>query len=858
MNILTHLAISLCAAHGVASDFSSAAAGFSIEKPAREWELVTKPGPHGIASLSLQPPLKGGAVKFSIELSTASALDIEQQRANRDLLLEQIEGLDGIHDAVSLDFQIAGLDAPGLQIEQDSAGTTYLLRQAYLVSQGLQYKCQFYAPKQEFDSYEALFDKALASFTVVQLNGEARREAQLVALAAKCGSEVEWLTDWNQAAQRAKSEGRLIVVAVQSVTGFDIGDQIARGPFMNLDVLRLLHERFVVLRWRKGMGAPFERQDVFGLGPSTFGSGLLIVTSEGEVQQQAFLIEANAVYDILLDSLGDSMRDHSAPLAPEDSSEQEQVQFLLRSGQLERADALLKKRDSSADPLRRAWLRAELCRLRRDDLGALGALDEALELWSASSERDVAVRSRLRLDRANILASSGAASESEETLDRLLSSESELPTDVFTEACLLKGSLRLQAMDRPAAVRAWTPLVEDHPDSRWAWMVAAAMTGPGWDYEIFPNLQWPPAEQRRLALLPEPAQRTSRDVSQADMIESAAAYLIDAQQSDGSWWSPADYASLAVLRDDYAMAATAIGGRALLRLEERPEAQAAAHKALAWLLRRRALLEQSDSLPVVFMDYAVWSRSYGVFFLADCLDAGVGDESVVRELMGKYIADLVVRQQANGGWSYYLSGTAGGEALPQAISFTTATVVMALERALQVDAGLAGDVLSRGLDCLEALRGPAQTFGYFLHGENVAQGRRTGASVKGAAARGPACALALLRGSREDGREMKSRIELYLEHLPAFGDQRRKALMHAGLDGQGSHYLLYDYSTAAEARRELGRKGLSRSLRKRLKLDLLEQLRACRNVDGSYVDNPLIGVDTATGLALSCLLDLVD
>ncbi|MHC4822600.1 MAG: hypothetical protein ACYTEP_01115 [Planctomycetota bacterium] len=37
---------------------------------------------------------------------------------------------------------------------------------------------------------------------------------------------------------------------------------------------------------------------------------------------------------------------------------------------------------------------------------------------------------------------------------------------------------------------------------------------------------------------------------------------------------------------------------------------------------------------------------------------------------------------------------------------------------------------------------------------------------------------------------------------------------------------------------------------------ILRQVRACRNVDGSFLDNPLLGVDSATGLALQALLDL--
>ncbi len=70
--------------------------------------------------------------------------------------------------------------------------------------------------------------------------------------------------------------------------------------------------------------------------------------------------------------------------------------------------------------------------------------------------------------------------------------------------------------------------------------------------------------------------------------------------------------------------------------------------------------------------------------------------------------------------------------------------------------------------------------------------------------------------------------------------------------------MLFDYSTGAEALGELGRKGVKRRLRTKVETAILEQLRACRNEDGSFIDNPLIGVDVATGLALSCMLDLME
>jgi len=176
---------------------------------------------------------------------------------------------------------------------------------------------------------------------------------------------------------------------------------------------------------------------------------------------------------------------------------------------------------------------------------------------------------------------------------------------------------------------------------------------------------------------------------------------------------------------------------------------------------------------------------------------------------------------------------------------------------LQAGADVDPDRLARGLRCLEQLRSPEGTFAYFLHGADVEQGSLSGTSPQGSAARGPACALALVRGSREQSSDLNARFEMYVEHLDGFGAQRRKALMHAGAFTQGSHYLLYDYSTASEALLQaVADGGIPERLAKKVHKAILQQVRACRNQDGSFVDNPLMGVDTASGLALQALLDL--
>ena len=205
---------------------------------------------------------------------------------------------------------------------------------------------------------------------------------------------------------------------------------------------------------------------------------------------------------------------------------------------------------------------------------------------------------------------------------------------------------------------------------------------------------------------------------------------------------------------------------------------------------------------------------------------------------------LAERQKANGGWSYYLSPTLSGSAKPsgQAISFTTATVVLALQRAAASEVALPSGMLDAGLRSLEQMRESNGVFSYFLEADG-SQARRTG--IPGAAGRGPMCCLPLVQAQREDLDALRIRLKLFTENLPELAREQGKVLMHAGADTQGSHYLLYDYAMTALAIR-----ALPAAEQKSLRAPVLDVLLAARCADGSYVDNPQIGRHAGTALAL--------
>jgi hypothetical protein len=839
-------------------EFSSAEAGFKIKVPAEEWAMQTAPGEHGISALGMGPPALGGLVQLTVQVLSTTATDLAGMAAARDALLKQVESIDGIRNAVKIEMEIAGMTVPGLELEQDAQGQTYFVRQAYLLSQGLQYKFQFHAPKDQFADHEKNFQAAVASFEVVALAGEAVHQAKLRELANRCGSEVEIYDNWDTVSAAARAEKKLIVVSVQAIPGFEIGDQVKRGVFMDLDIVKLMNHRFKALQWRRGMGAPFEEQDRFGMGPSTFGTGMLVVTPDGDVVRQIFLLEAAAVYDVLIDVL----RGHPqifTPKPPADADRWHTIEFLLRSGQVDAARTLLEEREGDDVSAEEWWLRFEYYRLMRRGDQAMRAL---MKVQANESMLNGPVsEARASMGFVGLFAVTGDPALAAEHLTQILKWPDlpkeiarELPSDLHAEALLMKGALSLQAKDRAGCEEAWLELTAKFPETRWAWMVAGWMTGPGWKVDVWPDLRWPEAKDKRYAFMPKPA--SAKVIKNTDqLINGAARFLLASQLSDGSWTSLTSYNDRKELADDFELASTAICGRALLRMPNNARAQAAAERALNWLIQQREVLNREESPPVVFMDYTVWSRSYCVYFLAECLEQNIGDAEAVRAEIKNCLKDLADRQQGNGGWSYYLSTQVGGEAAAQSISFTSATVVMAWEKAKAVGVEIDEEILNRGLACMEALRSENHTFAYFLNGADIETSTQASAGIEGSAARGPSCALSLVRGGRENWEQMVPRFELYIQKLSIFGDQHHKALMHAGPAAQGSHYLLYDYSTGAEALRE-GWDHLPKDLRKTARNTIMRELRRCLNADGSFIDNPLMGTDTCTGMALATLLDL--
>ena len=143
------------------------------------------------------------------------------------------------------------------------------------------------------------------------------------------------------------------------------------------------------------------------------------------------------------------------------------------------------------------------------------------------------------------------------------------------------------------------------------------------------------------------------------------------------------------------------------------------------------------------------------------------------------------------------------------------------------------------------MRAETGLFAYMLyHPSGLAQHQSPPAS----AGRGPACELALFVGARSNRERLFKAQELFEEHSPRLSAELGKALMHAGPDGQGSHYLFFDYLMAS---RSLAK--LPKPKTRRARALLLELILAARLEDGSFLDTPVNGRVYGTAAALLSL-----
>lgn len=338
--------------------------------------------------------------------------------------------------------------------------------------------------------------------------------------------------------------------------------------------------------------------------------------------------------------------------------------------------------------------------------------------------------------------------------------------------------------DRTGAQAVWEELLKKHPESPWAWKAAANLLGTGAFVNGNERLTRPPAE-----LVAAFAQQPRGE-------GDAAAYLVKTQREDGTWPAPLE---ILYPSPHLVVAATALCGRSLIGHDAK-----AVERALRYV-RAHDIGPSGDGE----FDYTIWAQICVLDFYAAC---GLPKDC---EEIARSMAD---RQERNGGWSYSsaVSGT----------SFVTAAAILALRAARDAGSKIDPEMIRRAEACVKSMRGKDGLYAYCVG---------TPATVEGAL-RTPLCEYAI-------GGDLDSAFAIYLKHRRAFSKESGKSLLHTGPEGQGCHYLGFDYAMAALA------VGKREEVRKALREDVL----AAQRGDGSILHSPMMGAPVGTALGLLAL-----
>jgi hypothetical protein len=327
-------------------------------------------------------------------------------------------------------------------------------------------------------------------------------------------------------------------------------------------------------------------------------------------------------------------------------------------------------------------------------------------------------------------------------------------------------------------------------------------------------------------------------------IRRGVAYLVKAQNKDGSWGSPASnlwdiYAPVPGSYYAFAVASSALATSALLEVGAgQPGVDGAIRKATDYLLEKHAVRRvTTDTL------YNTWALAYALETFARLL-AREKDEAR-RAALGKAAAstvDYLRRYEfVDGGWGYYDFDTHTQTPGPGATSFTTATVLVALRMAADQGVDVPKRLTERGLRLLKACAKPDGSFTYDFDLRFVPQ---MGVNkIKGSLARTPACLEALADWGEKVAPEKRAQA---FENLERYGHflriARKYPIPHETWYQNSGYFCFYGYYYASRMLERLAPEA------RPLQQDRIAgHLVPLQEEDGSWWDYQLYGYHKAYG-----------
>jgi hypothetical protein len=350
---------------------------------------------------------------------------------------------------------------------------------------------------------------------------------------------------------------------------------------------------------------------------------------------------------------------------------------------------------------------------------------------------------------------------------------------------------------------------------------------------------------------PTAVERQPVDVAQT--IDDAVAWLVANQAEDGSWGSHHSPRPIEVLasipgsQEAFRVATTALCVTALQECPRAGEAGArAVEKAIEFLVENYDVKRQSG-----LEHYNVWSFGYTLQAFGERLAAqpehprAADMRAACEHLMRK----LVQYQTLDGGWGYLsIQEVPTFQPSNTSMSFTTATILVGLDRARAAGVELPEEMIERAVD--HVLRSRLSD-GAFLYGEYLKFVPRHGINQrKGSACRNPLChyALDLFGEAPAEDAYVESLRDLLVRHAGFQKAAVRRPIPHESWYAVSGYFYLYGHAYAAYVLQQL-----PEAQQRALWPTLVEAVMVCHQPDGSFWDYPLYSYHKPYGTAFALI-----
>ena len=236
-------------------------------------------------------------------------------------------------------------------------------------------------------------------------------------------------------------------------------------------------------------------------------------------------------------------------------------------------------------------------------------------------------------------------------------------------------------------------------------------------------------------------------------IDQGVGFLLADQNENGSWGSARQtkglniYAPIPGAHGAFRAAVTAMGITALIesgRADSDPAVGEALHKAETWLLEELPKVRRATPDAI----YNVWTHGYGIQALIrmherDIVEKKTDRAERIRKLINQQVEMLRHYESVDGGWGYYDFRVGSQRPASSAISFTTATMLVAFHEAETRVPGIdvPDAMVDRAIKSINRQRKPDQSYlyGEYLKARPMYGINRPGGSL----GRTQACSIAL-------------------------------------------------------------------------------------------------------------------